>query len=236
MIVLAHRGNLRGPDPERENSPDSIGEAVAAGYGLETDVRFASGFGFYISHDANTPTPASALEVHAEIWRRNPDCLVALNIKETGNEAQLLERLNSLNVARQVFLFDMELIEPHRGEMAARFRGFDADIVIAARVSDRQEPVSGALGLDSASAIWLDEFDGPWATRATVEELVRAGRRVYAVSPDLHGMTPSQSIRRWHEFASWGVTGICTDWPLLLSSELGLDSPHKPLPGRSNAR
>lgn len=236
MIILAHRGNLRGPDPGRENSPESIGDAIAAGYGIETDVRFAPDFGFYISHDANPPTPASALEVHAEIWRRDPGCLVALNIKEAGNEAQLLERLNALDVANQVFLFDMELIEPRPGEMAARFRSLDAGIAIAARVSDRAEPVSRALDIDSASAIWLDEFDGPWATRATVEELVRAGRTVYAVSPDLHGMKPAQSITRWHEFASWGVTGICTDWPILLTSELGLDSPQKLLPGRNNAR
>lgn len=235
MIILAHRGNLRGPDPERENSPESIGGAIAAGYGIETDVRFAPDFGFYISHDAKPPTQASALEVHAEIWRRDPGCLVALNIKEIGNEARLLELLNALDVADQVFLFDMELIEPRRGEMAARFRSLDADIAIAARVSDREEPVSGALDIDSARAIWLDEFDGPWATRLTVEELVRAGRTVYAVSPDLHGMEPAQSIRRWHEFASWGVTGICTDWPLLLSYELGLDNPHKLSPGRNNA-
>lgn len=236
MIVLAHRGNLSGPDPGRENSPASICEAIAEGYSLETDIRFAPGFGFYIGHDAKPPTPASALEVHAEIWRRNPGCLVALNIKEIGNEALLLERLNALDVASQVFLFDMELIEPHRGEMAASFRSLDADIAIAARVSDRQEPVSSALGIDSASAIWVDEFDGPWATRATVEELVRAGRTVYAVSPDLHGAAPIQSIRRWHEFASWGVAGICTDWPLLLTSELGLGNPLQLLPGSNNAR
>lgn len=236
MIILAHRGNLRGPHTGRENSPESIGEAVAAGYGIETDIRFAPGVGFYISHDAVPPTTAGALETHAKIWRRNVSCLVALNIKETGNEAHLLEQLNALDVTNQVFLFDMELVEPQRGEMAAKFRSLDADIAIAARISDRQETVSGALDIDSASAIWLDEFDGPWATCATIEEIVRAGRNVYAVSPDLHGMKPDQCIKRWHDFASWGVTGICTDWPLVLTSELGLDNSYNLVPGRSNAR
>lgn len=58
---------------------------------------------------------------HAALWRRNPGAIVALNIRD-GNEAQLIECLRSLDVARQVFLFDMELVEPMPGEMAARFR------------------------------------------------------------------------------------------------------------------
>lgn len=68
--------------------------------------------------------------------------------------------------------------------------------------------------------IWLDEFDGPWATRDTVVELIQEGRNCYAVSPELHGMKLEQAIKRWHDFALWGVTGICTDWPLLLAREL----------------
>ena len=220
MIILAHRGNLHGPDSARENSPECIAEAIAMGYGIETDVRHAPDFGFYISHDAALPRQDNALATHAGLWRRNPAAVVALNIKETGSEAQLIECLHSLGVARQVFLFDMELVEPVPGEMAARFRSLDHAITIAARVSDRNEPPSRAIDNQAADAIWLDEFEGPWATRDTVAELIQAGRKVYAVSPELHDMNLEKAIKRWHDFALWGVAGICTDWPLLLAREL----------------
>lgn len=224
MIVLAHRGNLRGPDPMHENSPDSIAAAISSGFGIETDLRRAADGNFYVSHDPMQPSPRNALAVHAALWRSNPDATVALNIKETGNEAQLIGELNTLGVAGQVFLFDMELIEPVAGEMATRFRALDRHVAIAARVSDRREPSARALAIDAAETIWLDEFDGPWATRTTVADLILAGKRVYGVSPDLHGATPEQATRRWQDFASWGVTGICTDWPLRLAAELGIGS------------
>jgi len=223
MIVLAHRGNLHGPDPEHENSPDSIAAAISRGFGIETDVRRAPDGGFYISHDPIQPTPRHALAVHAALWRRNPRATIALNIKETGNEVQLIAELNALGVAGQVFLFDMELVEPVAGEMAARFRALDRNIAIAARVSDRREPPAQALAIGAAESIWLDEFDGPWTTRATVAGLIQAGKRVYGVSPDLHGATPELAAKRWQDFASWGVAGICTDWPLRLAAQLGVE-------------
>lgn len=228
MIILAHRGNVRGPEPRRENSQECIAEAISLGFGIETDVRHAAGFGFYISHDAITPQSADALAAHSALWRKSCGAVVALNIKETGNESDLIERLNALGVAGQVFLFDMELVEPVPGEMAAGYRRLDPHISIAARVSDRNEPSSRALGIAAARTIWLDEFDGPWATGDTVAELLGSGRAVYAVSPDLHGAALKQAVKRWHDLASWGVTGICTDWPLLLAEELDAETGSPP--------
>tara|TARA_R110000824_G_scaffold392328_2_gene590667 strand:+ start:31 stop:459 length:429 start_codon:yes stop_codon:yes gene_type:complete len=43
MIKIAHRGNLFGRIPERENSPEYIQEALAAGYDVEVDVWFEEG-------------------------------------------------------------------------------------------------------------------------------------------------------------------------------------------------
>ena len=182
------------------------------------------------SIDAQLVATRTALTVRTEslalIRRRAAGGLVSdLDVAQAegaraDSEAQLIECLRSLDVARQVFLFDMELVEPVPGEMAARFRSLDHAITIAARVSDRNEPPSRAIGNRAADTIWLDEFKGPWATRDTVAELIQAGRKVYAVSPELHGMKLEQAITRWHDFALWGVTGICTDLPLLLAREL----------------
>lgn len=221
MIVLAHRGNIEGPDPRRENTLGLLEEALARGFGLETDVRYAARHGFYISHDPALPVADSLLAAHAALWRRHPAATIALNIKELGQEAALVEALNALGVASQVFLFDMELIEPDAGETARTYRRLDPAVRLAARASDRGEPVERALGIAVAESIWLDEFDGPWATADTVRMLKDAGKAVFAVSPELHGRSLAQMEQRWRDFVLWGVDGVCTDWPARLVAQHG---------------
>lgn len=220
MKILAHRGNTAGADPARENGLAQVGEALAAGYGLETDVRYEAGKGFYVSHDPVAPSGESLLAAHCELWRRHPAATIALNVKELGQERALLEALNALRVLPQLFLFDMELIEPRAGETARLYRRFDAAVTLAARVSDRGEPLDRALAIEVASVVWLDEFDGPWATAQTVDRLKAAGKAVYAVSPELHGRSLGEAQARWRDFAAWDVDGICTDWPARLAAQL----------------
>lgn len=50
MILIAHRGNLSGPDPDRENSPDYINEALAAGFDVEIDLWYGDGK-LWLGHD-----------------------------------------------------------------------------------------------------------------------------------------------------------------------------------------
>ena len=38
MILIAHRGNIAGPDPTRENTETYLGEALEAGFHVEVDV------------------------------------------------------------------------------------------------------------------------------------------------------------------------------------------------------
>tara|TARA_R100001082_G_scaffold104283_1_gene75543 strand:+ start:577 stop:1005 length:429 start_codon:yes stop_codon:yes gene_type:complete len=38
MILISHRGNINGKNPERENSPEYIKEAIALSYDVEVDV------------------------------------------------------------------------------------------------------------------------------------------------------------------------------------------------------
>ena len=38
MIVIAHRGNINGPDKEKENNPDYLLEAIDKGYYVEADL------------------------------------------------------------------------------------------------------------------------------------------------------------------------------------------------------
>jgi hypothetical protein len=38
MILISHRGNINGPDVEKENHPDYIQKALHLGYNVEVDV------------------------------------------------------------------------------------------------------------------------------------------------------------------------------------------------------
>lgn len=50
MKFISHRGNLNGPNKERENKPDYIDETIKAGYGVEIDIWLKDG-DLYLGHD-----------------------------------------------------------------------------------------------------------------------------------------------------------------------------------------
>jgi hypothetical protein len=217
-IILAHRGNTDGPSPAGENRLPTIRRALDRGWGLELDIRRARDGRFYIAHD---PQPSSAVQPAEAVCRelrRHPHAVVALNLKELGDEAALIAWLQDEQVVDQVCLFDMELLESVPGATARACHALLPGLSLAARVSDRGEPVSRALGIDVADTIWLDEFDGPWATGRDVAGMKALGRAVYAVSPDLHGHGLPAARRRWLDFLDWGVDAICTDYPEALEA------------------
>jgi glycerophosphoryl diester phosphodiesterase len=218
--ILAHRGNLTGPAPVTENTLPAIEACVSRGWGVEIDIRRDAGGRFYISHDARPFGAEASADAICACLRTHPDATVALNIKELGYEEALLRYLQEQQVARQVFVFDAELIEPVPGATARLFRRLDPHIRLAARVSDRREPVERALGLDCTTVIWLDEFDRQWASARDVSRLKNQGRSVYAVSPELHGHSFDVARRRWEDFIRWGVDGICTDYPAALANTI----------------
>lgn len=69
MILISHRGNIEGPNPERENHPDYIHEAILAGYNVEIDVWFVDGK-FKLGHDEPTyDFPLELLEYnYNKLW------------------------------------------------------------------------------------------------------------------------------------------------------------------------
>ena len=50
MVLISHRGNLNGPNHERENHPDYIMEAYRAGFNVEIDVWEIKNK-FFLGHD-----------------------------------------------------------------------------------------------------------------------------------------------------------------------------------------
>lgn len=227
--LLAHRGLRRGADAGRENGLAAVEEAVAAGHGIETDLRRDALGRFYVSHDAGTWSPATCARRHAALWRRARGP-IALNLKEAGHEAALVAFLHEEDLRSRVFLFDLELLDGGSGMIADRLHRIDPGVPLAVRVSDRGEPVARALRQTAADVVWLDEFDGPWATREDVTRLSLAGFRVCAVSPDLHGGSLEASRRRWDAFVRWGVDAICTDFVDDLAARLAVAAPRSQPP------
>ena len=50
MKIISHRGNVRGPIPDRENSPSYIDCAIGNGYDVEIDLRIIDGE-LWLGHD-----------------------------------------------------------------------------------------------------------------------------------------------------------------------------------------
>ena len=50
MIVISHRGNINGPVPEKENTPEYIDSALEQGFDVEVDVWWQDGV--WLGHDA----------------------------------------------------------------------------------------------------------------------------------------------------------------------------------------
>jgi glycerophosphoryl diester phosphodiesterase len=52
MKIIAHRGNIDGPNPLNENKPDIIDNAISMGFDVEVDVRYDRFDNkFYLGHD-----------------------------------------------------------------------------------------------------------------------------------------------------------------------------------------
>lgn len=69
MIFIAHRGNLHGPNPEKENKPETIEEAIHNGFDCEIDVWYIQNM-FYLGHDyPETPVSIDFLNKHKNrLW------------------------------------------------------------------------------------------------------------------------------------------------------------------------
>jgi glycerophosphoryl diester phosphodiesterase len=214
--ILAHRANLSGPHSVVENSFAACADALTKGFGLETDLRRDAKGEFYISHDAAARTKENSLKAFAELFRQYPSAELAINVKELGYEAALIELMNSGDLGARSFYFDFELLEPKSPgatQWKIKLLPHSHKVRLAARLSDRKEPLSQCLSIP-ADVVWGDEFDTLWLTEKEARAVRAAGRLLYMISPEIHGFDLETMKRRWADFKSWGVDGVCTDYPL----------------------
>lgn len=64
---IAHRGNLEGPNPDKENNPKYIKEALDKSFDVEIDVWCRKG-NFYLGHDEPTYKVPKKFLAHPNFW------------------------------------------------------------------------------------------------------------------------------------------------------------------------
>ena len=83
MRIIAHRGNLAGPDPATENTPEVLRQAIALGFDVEVDV-WTTPDGFALGHDhPDTPIPDAFLdEIGPFAWLHCKDLASLVALKD----------------------------------------------------------------------------------------------------------------------------------------------------------
>ncbi len=222
--ILAHRANLSGPHSVVENSLSACAEALALGFGLETDLRRDPAGRFYISHDPHPHTAENDLAAYSELFRRYSGPELAINVKELGYESALVDLMLGGGLGATSFFFDFELLEsasPGSAQRRIRAVAGGDRVRLASRLSDRGEGLAQCLALPG-EIVWADEFDSLWLTENEVRRVRAAGRQFYVISPELHGFDAAARRRRWADFQAWQVDGLCTDYPLEARQFFGL--------------
>jgi hypothetical protein len=102
MILISHRGNISGPNPEKENHPEYILAALQAGYDVEIDVWFENGK-FMLGHDEpQYEFPFELLDKnYPKLWVhcKNMDALSVLNnLDPSGNKVNYFMHESDLGV------------------------------------------------------------------------------------------------------------------------------------------
>lgn len=88
MILIAHRGNINGPNPERENTIDYILEALESDYDVEIDVRYIDGQ-FFLGHDYPQERCPDELLLDQRVWIHAKDIETLYRLEMFLNEYEL---------------------------------------------------------------------------------------------------------------------------------------------------
>jgi len=139
MILISHRGNINGPNPEKENHPEYILAALQAGYDVEIDVWFKNGK-FMLGHDKpQYEFPFELLDKnYSRLWIhcKNMDALSVLNnLDPSGDKVNYFWHENDLGVlTSKGYIWSTNL--------------FNRGILVMPELFDKQ-PIEATLGVCS---------------------------------------------------------------------------------------
>lgn len=201
MKIISHRGYWL--SASEKNKTTAFERSFELGFGTETDIRDCLGQ-LVISHDV-----PSHNEQSLEGFLASASCFatikkpltLALNIKADGLVA-LLAKLLPRYPQLDCFVFDMAV--PDMRQYLA------VGIPVFTRMSEVERVPSF---LDQATGVWLDAFEGEWYSNETIEDLLRAGKRVCIVSSELHGRPHLAQWRQLNDLTQTNQIILCTDKP-----------------------
>lgn len=194
MQIFQHKGN----------TPAIFGRSLAAGFGVELDVRDL-GQTLVVSHDPPRGRPSGLerfFEIYASLGSRLP---LALNIKSCGLADKLAGLACKFKV-RNYFVFDLAVPDA--------LSYLKLGIAVFTRQSE-YEPVPAFY--DKAAGVWLDEFRGHWIVPAAIRAHLGARKKICVVSPELHKRSFEKEwagLKRLQKTAGPGRLMLCTDHPL----------------------
>jgi len=204
MNILAHRGYWL--KPEEKNSAIAFERALKFGFGIETDLRDAEGE-VVISHDMPSGGEMKVqdfLDMCVSYPIGRP---LALNIKSDGLRLVLKQYLKQRGIAEsEYFVFDMSF--PDAMSYIA------AGLPAYTRISEYE---TSPLWLAQMRGVWVDAFHSEWYVEKDLSALLRKGKQICIVSPELHGrphMPLWKNLKKWKLHISHQV-GLCTDFPML---------------------
>ncbi|ASL48454.1 hypothetical protein bAD24_III13715 [Burkholderia sp. AD24] len=196
MIVLSHRGYWQ--DAKEKNREIAFSRSFDLGFGTETDIRDRNGE-LVISHDMPNGNELTLTDFLRIVDTR--DLPLALNIKADGLVGALKDELGR-GALSNWFVFDMAV-----PDMRAYLQ---AGVPVFTRMSEVERTPAW---LEQSVGVWLDGFSDVWYDAATIESLLRAGKKVCVVSSELHGR---DAAAQWHMLrglpAHPGLM-LCTDHP-----------------------
>lgn len=205
MKVLSHRGLWT--TTAEKNTVRAFARSFQAGWGTETDVRDAAGR-LVMSHDMPSGNEISLDDFL--LLQAGLNLPLAINIKADGL-AEPLRKTMLRHGVRDWFVFDMSV-----PDMRAHLR---AGNPVMTRVSEVERT---PVWLAESCGVWLDGFDSAWFGAADIEDLLRGGKRVCVVSPELHGRDPTAVWQMLRPLTRREGLMLCTDRPQDASEVLGL--------------
>lgn len=201
MIILSHRGYWQ--KSNEKNRPISFERSFSLNFGTETDIRDYKGE-LVISHDIADEKCILVKEMF-EIYNKYDIKLpLALNIKADGLQLKLKELLDKYKITNY-FVFDMS-VPDGLGYLKENIKVFT-------RESEYEKKPSF---YEDSNGIWLDEFQGHWINKESIEQHLKNNKEICIVSPDLHKREYKMEWQHYKDIEKeLGIESlmICTDYP-----------------------
>jgi hypothetical protein len=196
MIVLSHRGYWQ--EASEKNREVAFRRSFDLDFGTETDIRDRNG-SLVISHDMPNGGEMTLVDFLQIIDNRNLP--LALNIKADGLVLPLRQAMQATGL-NNWFVFDMAV-----PDMRAYLQ---AGVPVFTRMSEVEKTPAW---LEQSAGVWLDTFSDIWYDANHVDALLRSGKKVCVVSPELHGRDPESLWNMLLPLSDHPALMLCTDYP-----------------------